>query len=580
MTQLVSHWDRFSTKPRMLLIVLCTCVVTAFLPLSGCTFPLEPSITQRGPVPPAAHFVQNPIETDTLDGPATVALAANVPDPYARRILNALLDITTLEAANGPQPLTVLDRPELARAVVKVSSLGTIPQPILERFYAVVVPFATTLDDVTLQEVQQRWQGFGDGPLLVTPDAAATLQSQWGVTLSPLVGADTLLQELEATPGAFGIIAFDQLDPRYKVLTVDGVNLLDNRLDPATYPVGISLAVEGMGGRLLTAYLQQTLDIAPTNRDVDQLTTLMMTGVTAMARATAAVMEREGILYPAAIISATMAAADITHISNEIPFLDDCVVNNTLNNLILCSHTDYWATLEAIGTDIVGLSGNHVNDFGYAGARRSLQFYQDNDIPIYGSGFTPEEACAPLFWEHNGNTFAFLAALAYGPSSAWVTDEEPGACYYYDYKEDLLEEVEKLRTRVDIVAVELQYEETYNPFPTPNQVIEFRELREAGADIVTGVQSHVPQAMEPYGYGDAGGPGIIVYGLGNFFFDQMWSWETRTELYARHTIYQGELISTEILTGVLENFAQPRWTTLEERIALLQRIFNAAPERP
>ena len=86
--------------------------------------------------------------------------------------------------------------------------------------------------------------------------------------------------------------------------------------------------------------------------------------------------------------------------------------------------------------------------------------------------------------------------------------------------------------------------------------------------------------MEPYGNGDAGGPGIIVYGLGNLFFDQMWSWETRTELYARHTIYQGQVISTEILTGILEDFAQPRWATPAERADLLESIFDAAPARP
>jgi poly-gamma-glutamate synthesis protein (capsule biosynthesis protein) len=133
---------------------------------------------------------------------------------------------------------------------------------------------------------------------------------------------------------------------------------------------------------------------------------------------------------------------------------------------------------------------------------------------------------------------------------------------------------------VDVVAVEFQFEETYNPWPTPAQVQEFREMRAAGAQIVTGVQSHVPQAQEPYGHLDAGGPGMISYGLGNFFFDQMWSWETRTQLYARHAIYDGRLISTEILTGVLEGYAQPRWATPEERTEILAQIFNAAPARP
>jgi poly-gamma-glutamate synthesis protein (capsule biosynthesis protein) len=139
--------------------------------------------------------------------------------------------------------------------------------------------------------------------------------------------------------------------------------------------------------------------------------------------------------------------------------------------------------------------------------------------------------------------------------------------------------VRQLSAQVDVVAVELQHQETYEPYPIPLQVAEFRELRDAGADIVTGVMSHVPQAQEPYGPGDVGGNGMITYGLGNLFFDQMWSWQTRTELAARHTLYDGRLINTELLTMVLEDFAQPRWATPEERADILGRIFAAAPQR-
>jgi hypothetical protein len=104
-----------------------------------------------------------------------------------------------------------------------------------------------------------------------------------------------------------------------------------------------------------------------TNRDPARLTQLIMTGVTAMSRVTAVRMDQKGYDYPAQVISDVFAAADITHISNEVPFLDDCVANPAENNLILCSDTDYWAALDALGTDIVGLSGNHVNDFGRDG---------------------------------------------------------------------------------------------------------------------------------------------------------------------------------------------------------------------
>ncbi len=205
---------------------------------------------------------------------------------------------------------------------------------------------------------------------------------------------------------------------------------------------------------------------------------------------------------------------------------------------------------------------------------------KDHDLAVYGSGLNVEAACKPLLWTDHGNKFAFVAVIAFGPPGAWATADEPGACYYYDHKQEILDLVKKLSHEVDVVSVELQYMEIYDATPVDQQVIEFRELRDAGAQLVTGVQSHVPQALEPYGATDQGGPGMIIYGLGNLFFDQMWSWETRTEMIARHTIYQGRVLNTEILTTVLEDYAQPRWATAAERQDILTRVFNAAPPRP
>jgi hypothetical protein len=360
---------------------------------------------------------------------------------------------------------------------------------------------------------------------------------------------------------------------------VDGFNVLNNQLDVPSYPLAVALMVEGNEADALTLLLAPGV-AEQTNRRADQLSTLIMTGVTAMSRVTALRMEQRGYTYPALIISDTLSAADITHISNEVPFLDNCVVDASVNNLVLCSHTNYWATLEAIGTTIVGLSGNHVNDFGRDGARRSLTWYRENNIPIYGSGMNVDEACEPLLWEHNGNTFAFFAALAFYPEFAWATADLPGACYYFTNKQRILDKIAELRDQVDIIAVELQHTEIYDARPFADQINDFRELRNLGVDIVTGVQSHVPQAQEPY-EATAERPGsVISYGLGNLFFDQMWSWETRTGLMARHTIYNGQLLSTEILTTVLEDYAQPRWATPTERAEILTRIFNAAPARP
>jgi poly-gamma-glutamate synthesis protein (capsule biosynthesis protein) len=45
-----------------------------------------------------------------------------------------------------------------------------------------------------------------------------------------------------------------------------------------------------------------------------------MTGVTALVRATAFTMEQRGVKYPAKDVGEWLRSADITHISNEVPF--------------------------------------------------------------------------------------------------------------------------------------------------------------------------------------------------------------------------------------------------------------------
>ena len=554
-------------------------------PLGDVTFPNDPlafaPVATQPPTPSPSPLLPRPTATpESVSGPMTVAVSPSVPEEWTAPLLAILNATGEVQTANGPQPLSVLDQSDNAQAEAVLLSAPEANHPLATRVLAAVVPFATIRDDVSYADLQGRWRDPAAGGLLVTDEAARWLGGLWGDKAAgvEIVSAADMDTRLENTPGALGVVAFEQLDPRMKALTVDGFNVLSNTFQANTYPLAVTLSVEGNGSSLLAPLLQGAVQPA-TNRDASKLTQLIMTGVTAMSRVTALKMDQKGYDYPAQVISDVFSAADITHISDEVPFLDDCVADPSENNLILCSDTDYWATLAAVGTDIVGLSGNHVNDFGREGARRSLQWYRDNKIPIYGSGMNVDEACAPLIWEHNGNRFAFIAALAFDPPGAWASADQPGACYYYDNKDRILQMVRQLSGQVDIVAVELQHQETYEPYPIPLQIAEFRELRDAGADIVTGVMSHVPQAQEPYGPQDPGGNGIITYGLGNLFFDQMWSWETRTGLAARHTIYDGKLINTELLTMVLEDYAQPRWATPEERADILGRIFAAAPPR-
>ena len=520
-------------------------------------------------------------QTDSRNGWLTVALDTSLPERYYSHLLTAAFELGEIEANGMRKTVILLDQPRNADAQIRLAAGSEASGSVLyTRYLAPVAAFATAPDEISMAELTLRWQGRGGGPLVVDAEYVSELEAVFGVEAADAVqtaSGSALPAVLEVTPGSVGLVPFEALTPVLKALRLDGMNILSNTFDASAYPLTAVVSVFGAEREEVVAALQPRI-AQPTNRIPSKLTTLIMTGVTAMARVTAARMEANGYDYPAQVIAPTLRAADITHISNEVPFLAGCDVDPSLNNMILCSDPAYWATLEAVGTDIVGLSGNHVNDFGRDGARESIGWYRANGIPIYGSGLNEAEACEPLLFNHNGNRFAFFAALAHYPSFAWATEEEPGVCHYWGNKERIFARIAALRGEVDVIAVELQHEEIYNPAPISRQVQDFRELRAAGADIVTGVQSHVPQAMEPYGYGDEK-PGIIVYGLGNLFFDQMWSWQTRTSLIARHTIHEGEVISTEILTAVLEDYAQPRWTTDVERADLLRQIFSAAPAR-
>ena len=97
-------------------------------------------------------------------------------------------------------------------------------------------------------------------------------------------------------------------------------------------------------------------------------------------------------------------------------------------------------------------------------------------------------------------------------------------------------------------------------------------MADSGASIVSGSQAHYAQMMEFYNNS------FIHYGLGNLFFDQMGDQDwmppgIRREFFDRYVIYDGKLISVELLTAMLEDYARPRLMTEQERAGFLQEYF-------
>ena len=458
------------------------------------------------------------------------------------------------------------------------------PVPIARWVYAVVAPFPTLADQVRWADVRAFWAGkagalaeLADGKktptLFVTASALSALRGLLGepsaqAPIRITAAADLVDGAWAARPAAWAIVPFDELQPRWKVLSVDGMSVLDKALDVDRYPLTVSMgALGGESQRLASALVKDGKTI--TNHDPASMTVLVMTGVTALVRGTADRMEKKGVLYPAEKIGPLLKDADLTHISNEISFTADCPPPDpNSQSLVFCSDPKYMHLLRAVGTDVIELTGNHVKDYGSQPMLDTLDMYDREGLAYFGGGRNLEDARKPLIIEKNGVKFGFIGCNPVGPPNAWATEERPGAapCDY----EYVHAELSKLKAQVDVPIATLQYWEFYQYEPTPQQRVDFRGMVDAGAVIVSGSQAHHPQGFEFYK------GAFIHYGLGNLFFDQMWSAGTRQEIVDRHVIYQGRHIATELHTYLLEDYAQPRPMTPEERRELLKAVFKAS----
>jgi poly-gamma-glutamate synthesis protein (capsule biosynthesis protein) len=366
---------------------------------------------------------------------------------------------------------------------------------------------------------------------------------------------------------SWALIPFESLEPRWKVLSVDGQAPIHKDFRPDSYALTVPVSLHG-DQRFVPLYLQGL--VPEGNRDAGKLTTLMMTGVTALVRATAWTMEQQGITYPARDVGEPLRQADLTHISNEVPFASDCPFPNPVQpDMRFCSDPRYIALMEAVGTDIVELTGDHFGDWGTQAMLYTLDLYDERGWPYYGGGENFSEGREALTIEHNGNRLAFIGCNAKGGSFAGASASNPGAAAC-DFPW-MHAEITRLRDAGYLPIATFQHFEYYTYYALANQQRDSRGMAEAGAVIVSGSQAHHPQAFEF----NAGA--LIHYGLGNLFFDQLdVSEATRQAFIDRHVFYGGRHISTELLTIYFVDYARPRLMTAGERNGLLEAVFAAS----
>ena len=490
-------------------------------------------------------------------------------------------------AQNAIQPLTLQESPNAAiRVGISTGSGAGLDFPLITRTYAVAVPFPTLADSITLEALTSFWRGDAGALKLLTNDGSAPtlfVDADTRAGLELILGAPdpkapiTLVAPAElvervwaARPASFAILRFDQLEPRLKLIQVNGLNLFEKQMDATRYPLTLIVSAH-ITDQALTPFVSRLP--SSNNRDVSRLAIVAMTGTTALVRGTAVQMERKGITYPGEAIRDWMLTADIRHVSNEVSFWDNCPAPTFNDGVSMCSNPKYIELLKYMGVNVVELSGNHLWDKGTEYLSSTIGLYESLGWNVFAGGRTYTESLRPLTMTVASNRLAFVGCNWFGADWATPTNELAGSalCGAPDaHSLNLITPTIQLLVKQGyLVIATIQYEEFYQYEPNPQQARDFNALRDAGAVVVNGSQGHWVQGF------DVAAGGFIHYGVGNLFFGDQEGAGTHQMFVDRHAFYDGRYLGVDLRSGFIVDYSKPEPMSPVERQKLLKILFAA-----
>jgi Bacterial capsule synthesis protein PGA_cap len=396
--------------------------------------------------------------------------------------------------------------------------------------------------------------------------------------------AEAVVEHVSRTPGAVGLVPWDEVDPRVKALEVGGESLLEpGAADPEGYPLkseSTTLPDTGelrrvvVGGDIVFdrgqnyMVIQQGMGLdfpldggyaAITSRYAEP-SDYSETGVIHQFTA-----ERTG---EAGAVREYLRGADLTLANLENPVIRAAVWHP--EDTTFTGDLRLLPILKQGGIDGVTLGNNHILDAGVPGLRETMGHLEDMGIAYTGAGMDLDAARKPMIFDL-GDTRVGVLNYQGVPSYewAWATETAAGTA---PIEEDIMkEDVTRLQQEVDLVVVMPHWGMEYIATPEPWQVEYAHAAVDAGADVIVGDHAHWPKGVEVY----RGKP--IFYGTGNFLFDQSWSEETSTGIFAEITLYEDEPVQFRPVPFIILDYAQPNFLVPEgggDRA--LRKIFAAS----
>lgn len=227
-------------------------------------------------------------------------------------------------------------------------------------------------------------------------------------------------------------------------------------------------------------------------------------------------------------IEGEMLSADMTVINNEFPF-STRGSQHPDKQFTFRVDPKYVSILQEMGVDVASLANNHALDYLTDALLDSFTTLDNAGISYVGAGETKERAEEAIFVESGGRKVGVLSASRVIPVVEWnIENRQPGLFCTYDSTR-LVERIKEVKKQCDYVVVFVHWGIERVAYPEEYQHNLAKQYIDAGADLVVGNHSHVPQGIEYYN----GVP--IVYCMGNFIFN-----EDMTDTYATKVTWDAE----------------------------------------
>lgn len=259
-----------------------------------------------------------------------------------------------------------------------------------------------------------------------------------------------------------------------------------------------------------------------------------------------------------------LRAADFTVANLEGQISDNVAPSGNPNTMSFMSPAAVLDGVRWSGIDAVSLANNHALDFGTNALVDSMAALDEAGIGYFGAGSNRQSSLRASVYTIGGHRVAFLGFTDLS-NAGFPHASLPTTTPAYSPAQ-VAATVRAADEIADVVIPYFHWGVEYVSVPNGRQQSLAYAAIDAGADLVLGAHPHWVQSTERYR------DTLIVYSLGNFVFDQMWSAETRQGVIATFTFDGSRIAGVRYTPVLIEDYNRPRIATGTDRDAVLQRM--------